>query len=276
MTDRVNHGDLQALEMLSRDPELAQIGSLCDTLARCSRTVSSIGYLKCRQDDRHELHTHASVDQMYAAESISLFELLSQERNPLIDPATGKRFHLSRKDRLVLAVRISTTLLQLYSTPWIPKDWGKNDIVLLLFHDSLSDRVLSNSPYLRHEFSTRNPSTGDSTTESDTQAFIFRLGVLLLELCTGEPVEDRLPSFSKSTEIQHLDVEYFRNFTKIYEWWKQEAVNAEGDRVAEAIRRCLCFDFACDVKSLLYPEFRNLVYTTIVQPLDEVLSHFLL
>lgn len=108
---------------------------------------------------------------------------------------------------------------------------------------------------------------------NDTQEIIFRLGVLLLELCTGKPLEDQ---FSYSIEDVDRDRHRTRisEFEAVHDWWTREASDEEGEEYAEAIRKCLQFDFPTECRSLRDEGLMKAVYDCVVQPIAEVASKF--
>jgi hypothetical protein len=109
-------------------------------------------------------------------------------------------------------------------------------------------------------------------TANDTETIIFRLGVLLLELCTGEAREDLsngAESFNAGGQCGAI-----AEFRTVYQWWEREALKEEGAEYAEAIRKCICFDFSCEQRSLLDEEFRRTMYSEIVLPLADVARQF--
>src|SRR5277367_178995 len=56
--------------------ELSEIQNLCATLARCSRKVCSMGFLKCSKDYRHEFYSiREASSACFSGKSTSLFEL---------------------------------------------------------------------------------------------------------------------------------------------------------------------------------------------------------
>lgn len=243
--------------------ELREIQSLCTALTDCHRKICSIGFLKCSKDYRHDLYTRPS-NICFSGRSLSLFDLLSRNHNTNNNEIVYKKHKLSRKDRKELSVQVAISLLQLYSTPWISEDWSKADIVFESLEETTRSSVLQ--PYLRRRFSTVTeiPST---STAKNSQAIVFRLGVLLLELCIGEALEDH---YLGSGGHRSSDTE----FQTVYDWWAQEARDEEGEEVAEVIRKCLCFEFPTECKSLHNEELRKAMYNEVVRPLREVLHNF--
>lgn len=253
--------------------ELREIQSLCTALANCHREVSSLGFLACQNDFRHELYSapHCS-SPCFSGGNLSLYDILCQSCNTVRALHTGKGFKLSRKERMSLALHISTSLLQLYATPWISKDWSKKDIVFQKVNSPSQVNIYQ--PYLRRQFSTKLATSLDSTDiANDTQAIMFRLGVLLLELCTGEALENQLSDSDENVNTaSHRS--HISEFAAVHDWWARDARDEEGEDYAEAIRKCIQFDFPTEFRSLRDEEFIIAVYNCVVQPIAGVASKF--
>jgi hypothetical protein len=100
-------------------------------------------------------------------------------------------------------------------------------------------------------------------------AIVFQLGFLLLELCTA--LEDQP---SADNEVTLTTGTASAEFLASIQWWRRDAVKEEGEEYAETIRKCLCFDFSCESRSLHDEEFRNAVYNEVIPPLVEAASKF--
>lgn len=223
-----------------------------------------MGFIKCGQGHRHEFYSINPHSAHFSGESVSLFNLLSSTHNTVTNPRTGKPLKLSRKDRKALAVKLSTAVLQMYSTPWIGKNWSKRDIIFQCLNETAPTLLSVQGPYLLQQFDTGGKYPSANVTVSETQEIIFRLGVLLLELCIGEALEDQLQNQnSQDSDIKDIVA---CNSATVYDWWERSAMGEEGPEVANAIGKCLRFEFHSESRSLHYEEFRNAVYNEVVQP----------
>jgi hypothetical protein len=224
-----------------------------------------MGFLKCTEDYRHEFYSIREPDRtFFSGQKSSLFDLLRESAS---NPRTSKTI-LYRKDRTALAVQISSSLLQLYATPWIAKEWSGKDIIFQRLNETPENEtsVSVQRPYLRQRFPL------SAVTANDTEAIMFRLGVLLLELCTGMPRENQSNPNNRLNETGQGGG--IAEFATVYDWWKRDALREEGEGYAEAIRKCIVFDFPCETKTLLDEKFRKTVYNEVVQPLKDVLREF--
>lgn len=102
---------------------------------------------------------------------------------------------------------------------------------------------------------------------------MFRLGVLLLELCTGEALETQL-SYSNENVNSAGRRTHISEFAAVHDWWAKDARDEEGEDYAEAIRKCIQFDFPTESRSLRDDELISVVYNCVVQPIAEVASKF--
>lgn len=236
--------------------ELQEIKDLCSILtSNCRQQTCSLGFLGTHgQDYRHELYSAPECfDRYFTGKSWSLYDLLRHQAT-----RCGNEFKLSRKHRTSLAVQISSSLLQFYDTPWICKDWSKADIIFQNLQLSTAP-VNVCQPYFR-----RKCPSPDGDGASDTKEILFRLGVLLLELSTGTSYEER---FGKR-------VGYIPEYAMVYEWWEQDVRDEEWEDYAEAIRKCINFDFPTESRTLRDEDLLKAVYNYVVQPLAEAAGKF--
>lgn len=237
--------------------ELGEIVSLCTELGNCHQKVRSVGFLNCSKGYRYELYTSVHDSTSSSKRGLSLSELLSRDFSHTSDETPyRKESRISREDRKRLSLNICVSLLQFYQTPWITGEWSGDEIIF----KSLDERTQSLSlrqPYLRRRF------IPTAATPKDTQAIIFRLGVLLLELCLGE----RLVDHYQGAQCKEPE------WKMAYERWEQNAKAEEGPEVAEAIRKCLDFDFRTQSRTLGNEELRKALYNEVVRPLKAALEN---
>lgn len=247
------------------DQELVEIMDLCSTLQSCCRKQSSIGFLKSSKQYRHELYGRPRP--CLSGDILSLAELLSSKNFNVRNARFPRSLKLSRNDRTEISIQISSALLLLYTTPWISAEWNGRDVVFEHLQRTHSSSSLL-YPYFSRRFSTASgcllPS---STSTKSTREIVFRLGVLLLELCMGQTLEDHCEEIGRSRTTES-------EFDIVSEWWEQEAETAEGPEVAEVIKKCLFFKFQTGCRSLFDEELRRAIYNEVVQPLREVPRNF--
>jgi hypothetical protein len=113
-------------------------------------------------------------------------------------------------------------------------------------------------PYLRRQVSYLPEA------RKDTQTVLFRLGVLLLELCLGK----RVSGNSLGSEKSRSDLE------PDYDRWLLAAASEEGEKIAGAIRKCIYFDFATHCRTLEKDDLRTALFTEVVRPFKDALGSF--
>jgi hypothetical protein len=232
---------------------LDNIVSLCTTLAKSAQEPCELGFLKCSNGYRHEFYTNVPDSIDFSKQSLSISQLLQCENQD--DGRRREQGKVSREIRKRLSVQISKALLLLFETPWIDGEWSKNEII---FKD-LGEGVPSvYQPYLRRRFAT---TTG---TRKDTKRIVYRLGVLLLELCLGQT----LSNYYHGEQMKMLE------FVAAYNCCMQNVNAQEGPEVAEVIRKCLAFDFATRSKCLEDEDLVKAMYNEVVRPLNEALGDF--
>lgn len=254
-------------------PKAKDIDDLCSFLrgANAEPRKSVLGQFEC--DDRQ--YEVASVTRYNITDIINstLHDLLlEQEQNSTqlgaISWSTGATMptnspRLTRKARLELATILASTVLQLHTTPWLESDWSGKDI-----------RICKGSrdhPYISHVF--KRSDQGSSIQSSPKPQFtpirnqaIFRLGVLLLELSLGKPLDsykttDRLMPFQDFLLASQLT---------------ERLVGEESDSYISATQACIFGNFGCKAKDLDLEDdaFRRAVYEDVVLPLEQDLEFF--
>lgn len=168
-----------------------------------------------------------------------------------------------RSQRLQLGLQLVQTVLTLGVTPWVPEKCTRMEVLLIRNLDSADP-----APYISHE-SVRNTFKGKQRVERSAQAraTLFTIGVLLLELLFRKTLE----SLPLRTEFHgRVGVaDYTADLCTAIQWQKQ--VEAEfGDRIADAIRRCVLCAFEPQ-PDLGDSAFIRAVCTNVVEPLEEFL-----
>jgi len=249
------------------DPSEVKILDLCRTLEISEEDERCLGYLS---DEEHLRHEFRSIKDgtlpVQTCELISLESLL----------ASQTRSKLSRKQRYKLAVVLSSSILQFQTTPWLTEQLEKKNI---FFYRNGSE-IVADQPFIRHSFSSKKISSNTKSEEESTQSTppcsvrfstrnsLVHLGILLLELCFGQPIE-------KQTELRkqylmdgkaHNDTDYLTARDWIYEVEEEAGVEFEG-----AVKCCVqCnFDAKLDWADI---NFTQAVYAAVVEPLEKALE----
>lgn len=191
---------------------------------------------------------------------------------------------LSYRDRLQLAVFVAYSVLQLYSTPWLPDLLTSKNVFFLIGEGFMS------YPDSEHAFLIASgvppPALGQQHIPKDTSLpvkirnpTLFALGILLIEIICGQTIDAmRTPDDSQGvfsinatantdTDTNTLLSDYMvarRLLSQVYE---------ASSNYGSAVRRCINGDFPRQKLDLDDEDFRQEVYSGVVSLLEEDLSH---
>lgn len=173
----------------------------------------------------------------------------------------GSGMFLSKRARLQLAVTLASTALQLHTTPWLGDDWNGKSI---RFRQGSIDRPYVSRAFPKTDIPLReNPSATSCLIRNQC---MFGLGVLLLELSIGKPLEHyRDPE-------QPLSLEDWASITKLL----QDLNNEESIGYMTALDACIRGNFGPQIRELSLEDdtFRQAVYQVVIAPLEEDLSRY--
>lgn len=174
---------------------------------------------------------------------------------------------LSRLERYSIAITLASSLLQLYSSPWIGEAWSKDDIYFLIAAEGSLRPILVEKPYITRKVTSYSPqSSVDSISEKPARTSgiksIQALGIMLLGLCFGEAIEDQ-PIRSKylGPDGQPNDM---TDFCTAQHWLQHDALGEGGPDFFEAIRRCLFCAFGPKSTDLEDDELRSAIHSEVV------------
>ncbi|KAI0114256.1 hypothetical protein F4776DRAFT_330154 [Hypoxylon sp. NC0597] len=207
--------------------------SLCTSLDQVGDDCC--GYLT-EEDCRYYVY-RVSQQQTENFDSVTIDQILRREVSP---PP-------SRRQRYALSFILASSFLQLLNTPWLPESWRKSDIVFISDEKNPSVFLLD-QPHLKRDFMVsstpqddqQSPSSPPTTINQNRGAKTFRslelLGIVLLELCFGQLLEDqpcrkRWPSGDDETQKYAFDFVAARQ-------WNDEVNEEAGPDFDEAIRWC--------------------------------------
>ena len=241
------------------------IVSLCASINKVTTEISCLGVLV---DDFKRQHRISVTNTSFPADSVQTVSLKTLLAQPT---------KLRKKDRLVLGVKLASTLLQLHKTPWLEEMWGNQDILFLKQQEDSRDAILQ-KPFVSKPFTpptcTLPPqqltgSTSKTSPEVRNQS-IFALGIVLIELWFGKPLEDlRIPAdMGEQKELsQTTDFATARRLS-------EEVYEEAGDWYGHAVRRCIYCEFDQRHNSLDNDRLKEAVHWGVVSPLEENLSSF--
>ncbi|KAH6019993.1 hypothetical protein HBI83_109330 [Parastagonospora nodorum] len=190
-------------------------------------------------------------------------------RQILTQPAgTGPK--LALVDTYKIALDLASSVLQLYETPWLSNDWSDAD-VYFVHRPGTSLATAYQHPFIYRDLSTAT--SQDSVTQLPTDSLIrnqvlFALGVVLIELLYGMPIEELQTSqdASSSSGIAWRVAERLIR--------EQQIELRSGIHYANAVRKCIRCDFDMAQWRLEDHDFQQAVYSGVVVPLERTLRHF--
>ncbi|RPA74560.1 hypothetical protein BJ508DRAFT_418574 [Ascobolus immersus RN42] len=224
--------------------------NLCTPVCHCIDQKIVCFHFRLHQDSSLLLHNPsyneaASMVSSPVGKLVSLHELIRQN--------SSESGGLSRRKRLAFAARISCSLLQLHSSPWINESrWSARTVFVGLDQDG---KEVVSGPYLSQPFSQNllNAGIEDSsgrillpTTQSwpKISPVLLTLGVLLLELAMGNPIEQLAANQSDITS----------NPLSLHVLWRAAIEVLKSEQFGEAIsdtyykatQKCIDSSFTAD------------------------------
>lgn len=262
-------------------PDLIEIADLCEAVRKAHRGTCDgpLGYLRDTQDRRHAFYPSIQPARFSEnAETVTLASLLSKSPSSNNTDLKGAvSMTLSRLERYSIAVTLASSLLQLYSSPWIGETWSKYDIYFLIAAEGSPRPILVDKPYITRRFTSHSPqssviSVSEQTGRNASTQSIQALGIMLLELCFGEAIEDQ-PIRSKylGPDGRPNDM---TDFCTAQHWLQHDALGEGGPEYSEAIRRCLFCAFGPKSTDLEDDELRSAIYSEVVEPLEVAVRQF--
>ena len=237
------------------------IKDLCYILKHRAETESHLGYLCDYSGNYHTLRVLPGIlTPKIESRIVSLGQILSKDSRV---PA-AVNLSLSREDRLSIALIIANSLLELFSSPWLPDNWDKNNIYFFIDN---GNRVMPECPFLVSNSVTIKESVNPKHSNA-----LLSLGTVILELWFDQPLESQ-PCWRDSFGPGDIQTK----FTKFNAaaTWQGEKIGADGGRVPHDItRRCIWSDFGLGTQSLGDKELVKAVYERVVGELENLLDGF--
>jgi hypothetical protein len=190
----------------------------------------------------------------------------------------GKMKHgrgLTRSDKLNLAATLASAVVTLYSTPWMESQWTKKDISFPYNSDQLSfDRA-----FVSKSLPTRGTQSATSASANlppfIRNQTIFTLGILLIEICLGKPLEQLRTA--DDPVVADGGSSLFTDYSTANRLINSDLIFFEGGRRYDsAVRSCIycLFDPRIRKPDLEYDDFRQAVYDDVVAPLNDEAHEF--
>lgn len=243
-----------AADVTNRTTGHRVVTDLCSTIATCDPASNVFGLLQ-GDEDSYVLQRGAKTRPPGEAyQTVSLETLLNRSSG----------FHLDRRQRYGIAYTLASSHLQLYPSPWLHSHWSKKDIIFNV--DPQDPRSIHiDQPYMLHAVSTQGSPSTSSYASSDRS--LPTLGILLIELCFGTPLEDhemwQQCHSTKATRTPSPDLEATLNFAVALEW-AGSVYGEAGETYADAVNWCLRGQFPGNKDD----QWRRELFANVVRPLQ--------
>ncbi|KAK3991453.1 hypothetical protein QBC44DRAFT_392949 [Cladorrhinum sp. PSN332] len=210
-----------------------QILSLCTSFRQKSCGIPQIchGYIQSDVDKKYYIYPLQQQDEILDA--VLQSTVSTTTLSTLLNNGSTHR-PLTRRQRYSLTVTIASSFLQLSGSPWVESPWTKSDLIFFKDHKNTNQVTLA-QPFIGRDF--QEIQTTSAHTGDERILGFESLGIVLLELCFGKPIEAHPLRSAFSTNIQPAGMTGF-NLLVALEWLKDVAEEAGGD-YAEAVAWCL-------------------------------------
>lgn len=204
------------------------ITDLCSTISTCDPANNVFGLLE-GDEDSYVLQNGAKTKPFGGA-----YKMVSLES--LMNGSSGLK--MDRRQRYQIAFTLASSHLQLYPSPWLHSHWSKKNIIFNV--NTLNLYLHDLDPYMLRAVSTQTATSPTSYASSDRA--LATLGILLIELCFGTPLEDhemrRQYDSSREQQAASPDLEAALDLAVALEW-AQFVRGEAGETYADAVNWCL-------------------------------------
>lgn len=212
-------------------PQSILIQDLCHAI-QDPLPAQSLGYLVDECKNRHEFVPINPPPNPQEETVVTLDQILKED--------FMKIHRFPPEKRANVATILASSLLQLQRTHWLKDNWTKRDI----FFVTRDEKPVFDQPYLSQDFVSAMSIPGTPPTPLGSQ---FRLetsleclGILLIELCFGSPIE----SYQHKVQLRPYIPSSLPNHEfnlAIARAWTWEEIRAENPLFPDPIHSCLRF-----------------------------------
>ena len=233
-----------------------------ESLCRAMLEPLNLPYLGIIVDDQKKQHRISITKASHSTDTLRTVSLKSLLARGL----PGK------KDRLILGVKLASSLLQVHNTPWLAESWGSPDVLFI----TKDDNPLLDKPWFSRRFPSPTctilprQSTGEPLCAEVRNQSIFALGVVLIELWFGKTLENLREMIDLGPRGEVNAITEFATTRRLSEAIYREA----GEWYGDAVRRCIYCDFNQRCTSLDTETLKEAVHHGVVLPLESHLSLF--
>ena len=241
-----------------------EVHKICDPLRKA--LTSKLDRLNLELEDG-KLYKTRSTKTRFTSEELTNVVSLGQ----LISTSTTG---LGEKVKRVLAVLLGYTVLHYYGGSWLGPSWGRDDVIFIKSATAIPLRPYMSSRVVKMAQNGPVP----SNEEDDPDDFpihpypeLVTLGTILLEVHTGKPIEALVAEFGIEEE-ENVNTKW-SVANEVY----KKILRDLPDNYSDAINACLDPNFGSsandlDGEEIEEEDFRRLIYTDIVKPLEDELD----
>ncbi|KAH7092282.1 hypothetical protein FB567DRAFT_567300 [Paraphoma chrysanthemicola] len=250
-------------------PTPEQIMNLCQTITKLQQPQLHLcaGYLLDslkRKCGIYPVEPLPCQNSQHTWAAYTLRQVLTKRAN------FGRR--LMQYDKFRVAVDLASSVLQLYKTPWLTDEWSQDD-VYFVHRPGAPLATIYQHPFIYRRFTTIVPSQPSVTQPPSRRVIrnqtLFTLGVLLIELLYGKPIEEL--QTAHDLDCQGTPGAVWCTAERLID---EEIAFEAGQLYSDAVRRCIRCDFNQKNSSLDDQDFQQAVFDGVVAPLEKTLSHF--
>ena len=233
-----------------------ELDILVDPSVKLCQLLGDEAYGKCMgiidyDDETYHLHPFTKRKRPDDSGPLTLDHILSNSFNG----------HLTRRQRYSIALLLASSVAQLQFTPWLRTGLTKEDVFFFPCEDD-DCSIPYHEPFIRQGFPLHYPAT--SNTEANDCNF-YSLGILLLELCFGQRLEDH-PLRKRHLAGAGEAKQAFDLMAALK--WSQSVGDEGGDDYASAAK--WCFTGANNANQ----SWRGEIIKNVIRPLEMCQEHF--
>lgn len=242
---------------LPSKPAIASVASICAAIKEAGGSQRRISFalvgnqpIGTISDDAHPFRQL----QEGTTDAISLKEILQAERTAL-----------PWKFRMLLALRLASSLLQLLQTRWLERAWSK-DVVFFLVRpvtpqtDCAQAQVDLNRPFVQCTFD----GTKQAERSVEPKVALLELGILLLEIWHKATLEARFG-------LKEAPAAYYDRMARAVEWL-DDVDEPLPDLYDKAVAHCLRVNIGGDTRFLDWEDTKlwSVICGDIIEPLSKI------
>ena len=232
-------------------PAIASVASICAAIKEAGGSHRRMSFALVGNQPIGTISDDAPVAHQLQDEpndAISLKEILQTESTPL-----------PWKFRMLLALRLASSLLQLLQTRWLDHAWSK-DVVFFLVRPGAQAQVFLNRPFVRCNF-------GGMRTAShsiEPKVALLELGILLLEIWHKTTLEARFG-------LDIAPTAYYDRMARAVEWL-DDVDEPLPDLYDKAVAHCLRVNISGDTRFLDWEDTKlwSVICGDIIAPLAKI------